>query len=127
MKFPSNAIIERLKKEYPAGYRVKLIEMDDIHAPAPGTLGTVQGVDDAGSIMVHWDNGSGLSIVYGVDRCRKLPQCPLCGEYYAAQRALSRADNKTQICPTCGIRQALQAAGLSDAEQQKIIDSIYKK
>ena len=47
-----------------------LIEyMDDIQAPPVGTLGTVKGVDDIGSIMVRWDNGSSLSIVYGYDRC----------------------------------------------------------
>lgn len=30
----------------------------------------LQGVDDLGSIMVNWDTGSSLSVVYGVDRCR---------------------------------------------------------
>ena len=25
-----------------------------------------------GSIMVAWDNGSGLNVVYGVDICRKV-------------------------------------------------------
>ncbi len=32
--------------------------MDDIQAPPVGTKGTVRGVDDIGSIMVSWDNGS---------------------------------------------------------------------
>ena len=40
--------------------------------PPTGTRGTVIGVDDTGSIMVNWDNGSGLNIIYGVDRCRKV-------------------------------------------------------
>jgi hypothetical protein len=30
----------------------------------------VIGVDDIGSIMVKWDNGSGLSVAYGEDSCR---------------------------------------------------------
>jgi hypothetical protein len=47
--------------------------MDDAQAPPVGTRGTVIGVDDTGSIMVDWDNGSGLNIIYGVDRCRKVP------------------------------------------------------
>ena len=34
------------------------------------TKGTVIGVDDIGSIMVAWDNGSGLSVAYGADVCR---------------------------------------------------------
>lgn len=46
--------------------------MDDIQAPPIGTKGTVRGVDDTGSIMVDWDNGSGLNVVYGEDSCRKL-------------------------------------------------------
>lgn len=44
--------------------------MDDIQAPPIGTKGTVIEVDDIGSIMVAWDNGSGLSVAYGADICR---------------------------------------------------------
>ena len=45
--------------------------MDDPQAPPIGTHGTVIGVDDIGSIMVRWDNGSGLSVAYGEDSCRR--------------------------------------------------------
>lgn len=38
----------------------------------PGTKGTVRSVDDTGTVFVRWDNGSGLGVVYGVDRIRKL-------------------------------------------------------
>lgn len=62
--------LERLRKQYPAGTRVELVKMDDVQAPPIGTLGTVRGVDDIGSIMVSWDNGSSLSVVYGEDICR---------------------------------------------------------
>lgn len=71
MRQPSPIIINRLRELYPAGTRVKLVEMDDPQAPPPGTLGTVIGVDDIGSLMVRWDNGSSLSAVYGVDRVVK--------------------------------------------------------
>ena len=37
--------------------------------------------------------------------------CPLCGETYTGVPALSREDNQTSICPDCGARQALIAAG----------------
>lgn len=70
MKFPSKEIVQMLRKKYPVGTRVQLIEMDDVQAPPIGTKGTVQGVDDTGSIMVHWDNGSGLHVIYGVDKCK---------------------------------------------------------
>lgn len=68
----SHEIVERLRKQYPAGCRVELLEMNDTQAPPVGTLGTVIGVDDIGSIMVRWDNGCGLSVAYGEDRCRRV-------------------------------------------------------
>ena len=46
--------------------------MEDPQAPSAGTKGSVLGVDDIGSIMVAWDNGCGLSVAYGEDRCRKV-------------------------------------------------------
>ena len=64
-------IVEQLKKQYPAGCRVELLHMDDMQAPPIGTKGTVIGVDDIGSIIVRWDNGSGLSVAYGEDSCRR--------------------------------------------------------
>ena len=67
MKYPGRDIIEKLKQQYPVGTRVILRKMDDCQAPPIGTKGTVQGVDDAASLLVKWDNGCGLNVVYGVD------------------------------------------------------------
>ena len=64
--------LQRLRENYPKGARVELVQMDDFQAPPIGTQGTVIGVDDIGSIMVHWDNGSGLSVAWGVDSCRRI-------------------------------------------------------
>lgn len=61
-----------LRSGYPAGTRVELIKMDDVQAPPKGTLGTVYGVDDTGSILVHWDNGSSLNVIFGEDLVRKV-------------------------------------------------------
>ena len=72
MFFPSKETVERLKVQYPVGTRIILRKMDDIQAPPIGTMGTVQGVDDAGSLLVKWDNGSGLNVVYGEDKVEKL-------------------------------------------------------
>ena len=72
MMFPSKEIVEKLKKEYPKGTRVQLVAMNDFQAPPIGTKGTVIGVDDTGSIMVAWDNGSSLNVVYDVDKCIKI-------------------------------------------------------
>ena len=65
-------IIDSIKAKYPIGTRVELVKMDDVQAPPIGTKGTVTGVDDTGSLMVDWDNGSGLNVVYGIDRVRKV-------------------------------------------------------
>ena len=46
--------------------------MDDCLAPPFGTKGTVRGVDDTGSILVNWDNGSGLNVIYGEDIIKKI-------------------------------------------------------
>ncbi|CFX07020.1 Domain of unknown function DUF4314 [Syntrophomonas zehnderi OL-4] len=73
-RFPSRETVERIRAQYPVGCRVELLKMDDIQAPPIGTKGTVTGVDDIGSIMVSWDNGSSLHVVYGEDFCRKLEE-----------------------------------------------------
>lgn len=72
MMFPKKEIVVRIRKEYPKGTRVRLIKMDDMQAPPLGTEGTVIGVDDTGSIMVAWDNGSSLNVIYNVDKCIKI-------------------------------------------------------
>jgi hypothetical protein len=65
--FVKKEIVQTLRKQYPEGTRVKLVKMDDPQAPPMGTRGTVIGVDDIGSIMVRWDNGSSLNVIYGED------------------------------------------------------------
>ena len=71
MQFPDDKTVQRIRKEYPAGTRVILEKMEDVQAPPVGTGGTVIGVDDTGSLMVRWDNGSGLNVIYGEDIVRK--------------------------------------------------------
>ena len=61
-----------LRERFPQGARVELLRMDDPQAPAIGTRGTVRGVDDSGSIMVAWDSGGSLNVLFGVDECRKV-------------------------------------------------------
>jgi len=70
--FIKKEIIESLRQEYPKGCRVVLLRMEDSQAPPVGTQGTVIGVDDIGSIMVSWDNGSSLNVVYKEDSCKKI-------------------------------------------------------
>lgn len=51
--------------------------------------------------------------------------CTICGRAYASPPAVSRLDNITPVCPECGTRQALDAAGINGTEQEKIIQKIY--
>lgn len=74
MAYPSRETVERIRRDYPAGCRVELVKMDDAQAPPVGTRGTVVGVDDTGSLLMKWDNGSGLSVVYGEDVARKIAE-----------------------------------------------------
>ncbi len=71
MGFPNKETVDRIRREYPVGTRVELVQMDDAQAPPTGTRGTVLGVDDTGSLLMRWDTGSGLNVVYGEDIVRK--------------------------------------------------------
>lgn len=46
--------------------------------------------------------------------------CPLCGEWYREPPAISRADDKTEICSGCGIREAV-GGGLSEEQIEELI------
>ena len=72
MMFVSRDIVDNLRKEYPRGTRVELVKMDDVQAPPIGTKGTVEWVDDAGSLVMRWDNGSSLNVIYGEDVVKKI-------------------------------------------------------
>ncbi len=72
MRIPNKETVGRIRREYPAGTRVELVRMDDPQAPPADTKGTVLGVDDTGSLLMRWDNGCGLNVVYGEDECRKV-------------------------------------------------------
>ena len=72
MRFPTQAEVDGVRKAYPIGTRVELVSMDDPQAPPVGTHGTVTGVDDTGSLLMAWDNGGGLNVIYGEDTVKKL-------------------------------------------------------
>lgn len=74
MGYPKRETVERLRRQYPAGTRIELLSMDDPQAPPEGTRGTVLAVDDIGSLIVAWDNGSSLNVAYGIDQVRVLQE-----------------------------------------------------
>lgn len=68
-EFPSQSEVARIKETYPVGTRVRLEHMPNDPNPIPyATQGIVQNVDDAGQLIMKWDNGSTLSLIPGVDQ-----------------------------------------------------------
>lgn len=59
---------EALLERYPKGTKIKLIKMvNDPFPVKPGTIGMVESVDDAGTIHMHWQSGSSLGLIPGID------------------------------------------------------------
>ena len=74
---PTEEITKVLRKRYPAGTRIRLLEMADDPNPVPaGTEGTVTGVDSEASLLVEWDNGRSLSVIHLVDRVEIITPAP---------------------------------------------------
>ena len=138
MNFPDRETVKRLRREYQAGCRIVLDEMDDPYTKLPADAqATCQGVDDAGNILCAWDCGSGLSIAFGADRCHKVrteeeakttlnwygkrqpsenARCPRGGcrmEGATSRHALSRRA-EIMICDQDGMREALEDAGITE-------------
>ncbi len=67
--------VEMLRQRYPEGTRICLDSMENDPYPIPsGAVGTVKAVDDAGNILMKWDNGRSLSLIPGEDCFHKIQQ-----------------------------------------------------
>ena len=68
MKIMCRKEVEALRKRYPKGTRVKLISLEDPYSRLPeGTKGTVDAVDDIGTIHVKFDNGRFIGLIPDMD------------------------------------------------------------
>ena len=134
------SILESIRKRYPAGSRIVLDDMKDPEAPPVFTQGTVTAVDDIGSVLVDWDDGSTLPVILTGDCCQSIDSihiiqteeeakttldfygktqpesdavCPRCGERMpgaTSSHALSRYA-QIYVCDTCGKIEAEEMAG----------------
>ncbi len=67
--------IEMIKQRYPEGTRICLDNMDNDPNPIPpGSKGTVQFVDDMGTVFCEFDNGRSLGVIPGEDSFHKIQQ-----------------------------------------------------
>ena len=77
-QFPRKAAVEARRARYTKGVRVELVRMNDPYRKMPsGLQGTVDFVDDTGTVFVKWDDGSSLGAVYGEDEIRLLAKTEL--------------------------------------------------
>lgn len=73
MKKDKRSEVQKLREDYRKGDRVRAVRIDDPYTTIPaGTCGTVEGVDDIGTIHVLWDTGVALGIIPETDAFEKL-------------------------------------------------------
>lgn len=52
--------------------------------------------------------------------------CPICHKIYSGYPSISRRDNKTEICPICGSKEAMTDAGFKEGDEiwDKVIEVV---
>lgn len=68
-----------------------------------------------------WDDIELLRKTSAIIKIIEIQKCPKCGKEFIGYPAISREDNETEICPECGVKEAMEAY-LGSLDAQKIDD-----
>lgn len=74
---------------------------------------SLSGIAFCGTVIIAGVDGEDFAdapdSLPSLDELFQVRCCPSCGGWYDVEPALSRADNKTEICPDCGTYEAIKA------------------
>ncbi|MCC7571080.1 DUF4314 domain-containing protein [Candidatus Micrarchaeota archaeon] len=91
--FISKASLEARRARYKKGASVELVSMNDPYTKLkPGDTGTVDFVDDTGTVFIIWDSGSHLGVVFGEDEIRLLSKAEVIKEQCRKVAATGRTN-----------------------------------
>lgn len=91
--FISKAALEARRARYKKGARVELVSMTDLYTKLKtGDIGTVDFVDDTGTVFIIWDSGSHLGVVFGEDEIRLLSKAEVVKEQCRKVAATGRTN-----------------------------------
>ncbi len=88
--------VEMLRQRYPEGTRICVDSMDDYCPIESGTCGTVEFVDDAGTLHCKFDNGRTLGVIPDVDDFHVVKQEQSHIDEQTVESAESEQDNETE-------------------------------
>ena len=109
--FISKAALEARMVRYKKGARVELISMTDPYTKLkPGDTGTVDFVDDTGTVFIIWDSGSHLGAVFGEDEIRLLSKA----EVVKAQCRKVAATGRTNMFDTKAVFKIAMEMGFNE-------------
>lgn len=57
---------------------------------------------------------------------KKTRTCPICGNEYQGEPAISRKDNRTAICPDCCALEAMDAVGATQGTKDAVLRELRK-
>ena len=123
MEVMSRKQVEEIRQRYPEGTRVRLIRMDDPYREMPeGCEGTVDHVDDIGTIHVTWDIGIRLGVVPGVDEISRVAEVKDTDRDVSLWKNEADADLRIEKDRTIGVKLKEQILAVRDTGLVNMFD-----